>query len=175
MLFVKIRLYPDSKLKFGSKHYSKVLKSRKKQDKDKEKQKKSQSEGGSATKIVSILKLISSFISFLVKEFAPRLHVKLAKLHISVGSPDAAETAILYGAISGAVACIVDLIDEMTNLHPLKSKSIIVEPNFLSERCEAKINITLGLSVFSALKILFKLAWSSAAKKYLKENKLKGI
>ena len=128
------------------------------------------------TGIIEKIEEITDFVSSLVKEFAPHLHVRLTRIHVKVATPDAAQTAILYGVISSSLACLIDLIDDNVKLHRLSSRSIIVEPDFLSEKCEARINISFGLSVLTALKILIKLAWTSAAKKYKKKNiKPKGI
>ena len=85
------------------------------------------------------------------------MHVKVAKLHIKVASNDAAKTAILYGAVSGATACLIDNIDEFTKLNKLKRKSVIIEPDFLSDKTEAKINISLSISVFGAIATILKM------------------
>ena len=69
---------------------------------------------------------------------------------------DAAKTAILYGAVSGSIALIVELIDSYTNLSRLKERSIIVESDFLSDKSEADISISLSISVYGAIKTLLK-------------------
>ena len=89
------------------------------------------------------------------------MRVKLKWLRIKIASDDAAQTAIMYGAVSGVVANILELIDSYTNLNALKEDAVSVEPDFTSEKCEASINISLSISVFGALVTLAKTLWKS--------------
>ena len=148
VLFLKFRLYPERKKKFNIRAYEK-------------KQKKEQnplniklidsSKANAKAGIVDNIKTISSILSVLFKTFTKHLHVKLAKIHIKIATPDAAQTAILYGAASASLAYVVELLDSYTKLHTIKERSIYIEPDFLSEKSEIKINISLSLSVFGAL------------------------
>ena len=148
VLFLKFRLYPERKKKFNIRAYEK-------------KQKKElnplniklidSSKANAKTDIVDNIKTISSILSVLFKTFTKHLHVKLAKIHIKIATPDAAQTAILYGAASASLAYVVELLDSYTKLHTIKERSIYIEPDFLSEKSEIKINISLSLSVFGAL------------------------
>ena len=96
------------------------------------------------------------------------MRVKLARIHITVATSDAAKTAILYGVVSGAAACLVDLLDEITNLSRIKKSSIIIEPDFVSEKSNISINITLSISVFGALRTLVKTLFRYIRLKYIK-------
>ena len=117
--------------------------------------------------IIQKLNFIREIISIFSDNFRKHLHVKLAKIHVKVATPDAAQTAILYGAVSTAVACIIDLIDDITNLKPIKNSAISVEPDFLSERSNVKLNIVLYVSALGAIKVLMK----SFIKYYSSKNK----
>ena len=153
VLFLRFRLYPSKKKKFNSKSYEKKLKKRanlkdiRLVDSDKALPKKG---------IVDNIKMISYVLRVLFKSFSKYLHVKLAKIHIRIATPDAAQTAILYGAASSSLACLVELLDSYTNLHKIKERSILIEPDFLSEKTVAKINISLSISVFGALVTIIK-------------------
>ena len=153
VLFLRFRLYPSKKKKFNSKSYEKKLKNRanlkdiRLVDSDKALPKKG---------IVDNIKMISYVLRVLFKSFSKYLHVKLAKIHIRIATPDAAQTAILYGAASSSLACLVELLDSYTNLHKIKERSIFIEPDFLSEKTVAKINISLSISVFGALVTIIK-------------------
>lgn len=80
----------------------------------------------------------------------------MAKIHIRVATNDAAKTALLYGAISTAVACVLDVIESITNLDRLKKSSVLVEPDFLSSKTDVKLNIVLKISIFGIIKVFMK-------------------
>ena len=157
VLFFKIWLFPEGKLKINPKKYEKLLKGDNPSPPAiiSEISKESKKNG-----LVENVKMIARLMSSLLKACAPYMKVRLAKVHVFVGSSDAAKTAILYGVVSGAVAILVDNIDEFTNLHKLKKKSIIVEPDFLSDKTTADINVSLSISVYgliaSMLKVMIK-------------------
>ena len=151
ILFFKIQILPDKDKKFNISKFKKKQKNAPitiiKDIKDSE---------TDSPSLLDKLNTIREIISIFFNAFRTHLHVKLSKIHVSVATNDAAKTAVLYGAISGAVACIVDLIDEITNLKPLKDSSISVEPDFLSSKTEIDLNITLYITVLGAIKSLMK-------------------
>ena len=170
ILFFKIPLFPESKIKLDPKRYEKMLKGEENPQASIITQIKEESTKNS---LLENIKMIGSFISTLIKSCAPYMRVKLARVHIYVGSSDAAKTAILYGAISGALALLIDNIDEYTNLEKLKKKSIIVEPDFLAETTSANIHICLSISVYGAIATMLKTIIKTNNKSV--NNALKGI
>ena len=166
VLFIKYYIYPEKKKKFNAKKHDKK---KAEASKPKEPVIKQKSEVDKKSSLLDKILLIKDVLSVVFKTFPSYLRVKVATLDLKVGSPDAAQTAIMYGAISGAVAGIIDLIDSYSNLKLLKNSSVTVEPDFLSEKCEAKINISLSTSVFGALVTLAKTFWKYVTMK----NKVK--
>lgn len=83
-----------------------------------------------------------------------RLHIK--KLHITVGSADAATTAILYGSLSGLAAGLLDFLD--SNYIPVKvdPNGISIAPDFTNEDCSGELSLTLSTPLWRALRILLK-------------------
>lgn len=167
VLFIKYYLFPEQKKKFSIKKYEK--KQQKKQDNAKPVLKQ-QKPDDKKPSILDEIKLIKEVLSTALNAASKYLHVKISKLHIKVATDDAANTAILYGAVSGAVAGIIELIDSYTNLKRLKKCAVIVEPDFLNDKTEVKLNISLSLSVFGALVILAKTLWRYNTLKYKKAN-----
>ena len=108
----------------------------------------------SSESIVDKLNTIRDILSILSESFHKHLHVKLSKIHVMVATGEAAKTAILYGAISTAVACIIAVIDEITNLKPIKNSSVSVEPDFLSEKTKIKLSISLYMSIAGIISVL---------------------
>lgn len=149
ILFIKIRLYPERKKKY--KH--------KKKKKSEPTHVVRQASEPKPLNLVDNLKIIGEVISTFINHFSSHLTLKLAKIYIKVATPDAAQTAILYGVAGGAVDCIVNMLDEITNIKRVKVRSVLVEPDFLSESCEAKINITLSVSGLGAVITLAKTLW----------------
>lgn len=154
VLFFKFWLFPEGKFKIDPQKYEKILKGEKSNSATIISEIKEESKKNG---LLENIKMISRLISSLLKTCAPYLKVKLARVHVNVSSTDAAKTAILYGAVSGAVAVLVDNIDEYTNLHNLKKKSIIVRPDFLSEKTSARIKVTLSISIYGAIATMLKL------------------
>lgn len=154
ILFIKIRLYPSRNKKHRSKDTRKNASSEQKKSKTVIKKVKESDENERG--ILESVKLITDILSAFLKAFAKHLHIDLAKVHIKIATSDAAKTAILYGAVSGALACLLDILDSITNLDKIKNSSVNVYTDYLSEKCTADINISLGISVFGALATLFK-------------------
>ena len=151
ILFIKIPIIPQN-----NKSAKKPKQNKKKQGVDSVKIVKSEEKEKKSPTLLENLGLIKEVLSVFIKAFAKELKVKLAKIHVKVATEDAAKTAILYGAVSGSIALIVELIDSYTNLSRLKERSIIVESDFLSDKSEADISISLSISVYGAIKTLLK-------------------
>lgn len=151
ILFVRIQLYPEKKK-------NKISNKKQKKDKNaKEVTLKPIDKAKAKPTILDNVNLVKDVLAVLFKAFPKYLHVKLAKIHIRIATGDAAQTAIIYGAVSGVVACIVELIDSFTKMDKLKQRAISVEPNFLGENSEARINISLYITVFGAIVTLAKM------------------
>jgi hypothetical protein len=152
ILFVKIPLIPQRKSK-------KIKQKKKSQSADSPKVVTSEERQKKSPTLLENLGMIKEVLAVFLKAFAKKLKVKLARIHVKVATDDAAQTAILYGAVSGSIALIVELIDSYTNLSRLGKRSIIVESDFLSDRSEADISISLSISVFDAISVLLKSAF----------------
>ena len=158
ILFIKYSIYTEQENKFNEKKYNK------KEEKKKQSSKiviKEKSEKEKIPSLLDKITFIKEILAVVLKAFSRYLKVNIKKLHIVIATPDAAQTAITYGAVSGVIAGIVELIDSYTNLKSLKKNAIIVEPDFTSEKSDVNVNITLSISVFGALVTLAKTFWKS--------------
>ena len=158
VLFIKYTIYPAKRKKFNNKKYEK------KKSKEKEIKQpvlKSAEEKEKKGSLLDKILYVKEILSVLIKTFANHLRINIAQLHIKVASPDAAQTAIMYGAISGAVAGIIEIIDSYSNIKYQETNSVTVDADFLSEKCEASINISLSISVYGAIITLAKTFWKS--------------
>lgn len=149
ILFVRIKLFPRPEKK----------QKRKKEKPKKQKKKTAQKSADKPTEkpsLVDYIYIIRDVSSAFFGRFAKHLHIKVAKIYIRVATDDAAKTAILYGAVSQALACLLEVLDSVTNLDKIENAEIDVEPDFLSEKTEAKINVTYSLRVIGILDIAIK-------------------
>ena len=150
VLFIKIKLFPPSKKKKKAKP-KKVKKEKKAKEKKKSDVTNAQEKVQVKLTIFDYIKIITDVVNVFFKKFAKHLHIKLAKIYIKVATDDAAQTAILYGAVSQSLAYLVEALDSVTNLDGLKSSYFNVEPDYLSNKFEAKINITFSIRIIGIL------------------------
>ena len=98
VLFIKHNIFPEKKKKFNKKDFSKKEKGKKSSSDivitEKSKKEKKPS-------LVDKISYIKEILSVFLKAFSKYLKIDLKTLHIVIASPDAAQTAITYGAISG--------------------------------------------------------------------------
>ena len=121
-----------------------------------------------ATQIKEILELIKLVLENVMSPFGRYLKVEILKMHIVIGTPDPAKTAVVYGAVSQSVSYIIELLSNVTNVDVKKKNSITVTPDFFEGRSNAKINLTLGLRVWHALSLAIKFFMA-----YLKHTRTK--
>lgn len=184
VLCIDLPLFPSKKKKvdprdFTPKKYRRMLeKKRKKEQKKreraqlkkqkKEQKKKNESVAGSAKPKRSILGIVS-IVKALVEELPPRLlrrlKIKLHRAVVTVASPDAARTAVLYGAVSQALAYIVAFIDHKSRLVYADDAEVTVNVDFLAEKPSADVKISISLRVWH----VFDLALT-ALKTYMKNK-----
>ncbi len=175
VLIFRIPLYPGKEKTLKLSDY-KIKKFRKKQAKlEKEKSgKKSRKKAvghkpsDSKTRMVEvddsgndITELISTIIEVVkvfFERFGHHLHIKLKRLVIIIATPDAAKTAVLYGAVCGAVQCLLELLGNAVHLKVPNSDDICVMPDFTSEKTSAQVDITFSLRVYQVLDILIRSA-----------------
>ncbi len=187
VLCIDLPLFPSKKKKvdprdFTPKKYRRMLeKKRKKEQKKRERaqlkkqkkeqkkqQKKNESAASAPAEKRSILGIVS-IVKALVEELPPRLlrrlKIKLQRAVVTVASPDAARTAVLYGAVSQALAYIVAFIDHKSRLVYADDAEVTVNVDFLAEKPSADVKISISLRVWH----VFDLALT-ALKTYMKNK-----
>ena len=175
VLFLKIRLFPSKK-----KQKKKKPKDKEEKPKKEKKPKEKVAEDGEEKPKPSIfdyIKIICDVVKLFFKKFAKHFHIKLAKIHVRVATGDAASTAILYGAISQSLAYLIATLNAVTRLDGLKRADILIYPDYLSDKFEAKINITFGLRLIgvvdAGLRSLFRFLKLQKRAKAVRAAKMK--
>ena len=120
----------------------------------KAKQKKQEKKEKSAT-MKENLDLIGKVIGFFFSRLLGHLRVDVAKLHVTVGSPEAAKTAMLYGVAVQGVGYILTFLDKASNLHGMKRADVRVDADFLSEEIRMDIDISFSFRVWHLFHLIF--------------------
>lgn len=102
------------------------------------------------------ISLISALVKTAVGRCAKHLRVRVARLHISVATGDAAKTALAYGAISQSVSYIAALLDSTGTLRYPTRADVDVHADYLSEKTSADIEIGFSLRVWQLFDILIR-------------------
>lgn len=163
---IKISAYSrKNRAKYEAAEKEKALKkaktkSEKKKKKDAAKAKKKADKAAGKAKpkkpIGDTIDMIKDLVAVAVMRFAKHLRIRVARLHIAVGTGDAASTAILYGAIAPAVACIAAYLDSTSTLrHPARS-DVDIHADYLSEKMQIDIEIGFSICVWQLFDVLFR-------------------
>ena len=110
--------------------------------------------------ISELIEAVVEIVRVFFERFGRHLHIKLRRLNITVASPDAASTAVLYGAVCGAVQCLLELLYNSVTLTLPKNEEITVTPDFTSEKTRADVDITFSLRLWQVIDILFRSVWA---------------
>ncbi len=101
---------------------------------------------------------VSSVLDFVSSEFpkaVSKLKINIKKLIITVGGDDASKIALNYGKLSAAVSLIIELLDNKTQIAPIKDGTVAVYADFLSEKNSADFDFSVKISVGSLVAIAF--------------------
>lgn len=105
-----------------------------------------------------------ALITALVKRFydltSGRIRIHVRRLHITVSTDDAAKTAILYGAVCEATAVLLELVNDGYTPVKYKNGAVAIIPDYVSGKCDAKIDVVCSISLVRAFVILGSLVES---------------
>ncbi len=176
VLFVRIRILPKKdkrkrirsmsrrkakriRAKLEKKAEKKRLKAKeKKQDTDKEKKR-------SVKDILDTVDFALALIKTALGRFFGHLHVKVARFHITVATPDPASTALAYGALSQTLSYIEALISTNKNVKGMKKTDVSLGCDFLSDTFSADIKLSFSLRVWQLIHVAL-----STLLKFIKER-----
>ena len=99
----------------------------------------------------STMSLILRIVGDVLDTFFGKLRVKIARVHIVVGGPDAAKTALTYGIVSQGVAYLMELIATKTKMTRAKNTYVSVVPDFLASKTTADLLIIFRLRLIDVL------------------------
>ena len=109
-------------------------------------------------------------ITRLLGRIVDRLHgaltLRTRRLIVTVSTDDAAKTALLYGAVSAALAGLIEFLDNSVAQIKTRGRDVIeVRADFVSGKSKANIDLVLSARVSRILRILFTFLTSGVGKK----------
>lgn len=99
------------------------------------------------------LEMILALLKLLYRETGGKLRLRVRRLHLWVGTDDAAKTAILYGAVLQSATYLLQWIDTHLLRIDRRDGAMTVEPDFVSGKCHADIDLTCSIRLYTALVI----------------------
>ena len=128
-------------------------KAQKKKDTDKAKQAEKEQKANHAEMAdePSTISLVLRIVGGVLDTFFGKLRVKIARVNIVVGGPDAAKTALTYGIVSQGVAYLMELIATKTKMTRAKNTYVSVVPDFLAQKTTADLLIIFRLRLIDLL------------------------
>lgn len=139
-----------------------VLKAEKKKNKkiqkaEKKKRRKAHPEEAAQERtLTENLSLIIDVVKVLFGRFFKHLRIDLSRIHISVCTDDAAQTAILYGVVSQSVSYLLALLKRFKTVSVPKFDDISVIPNWVGERTEIDLKISFSMRIWHFFDIVFR-------------------
>lgn len=103
--------------------------------------------------VLDILRLTVELVALTVKQFAKRLRVKVARLKVKVATPDAAVTAVAYGAVTQTVNILLPILREVKNFDLPKQKNFDVTADFTTDKPDIDMELSFSLRVWHLIDI----------------------
>ncbi len=148
VLFIKYALFPMKKRK---KKPKKAKKSGKKSAPKPKKQAKTAPKPKPKRDIIGLVKLILKLVVAVLRKFPKHFRVRILRYEISVGTNDAAKTAMVYGAVTGLSARLFELLRKGTRFRIGRKAPVGVYANFIGEKTEAYICLDFSITIWGAL------------------------
>ena len=106
--------------------------------------------------IKNILKFILNVLRTFSEHYAQNFKIIIHSFNICVASDDPAQTAILYGSVSQAVAYLLEFLDNTTSLKVLRSAPVNVTSDFCSDTTRYNIKISMIVRLRRVLSLIFR-------------------
>ncbi len=161
--FLFLNISAETIMKFSKKREqeNRLEEARKTNEKKFKKHKKTPSD------IIDVISYISGVVKSILGEFVRYAKLKFCKVKISIGTDDAATTALSYGFISSGIYTALEFLDSFLAVKK-QYKNIGVVANFTSTDCHIDLKIILKLKiihlVLAALHILPSLSRTEKGK-----------
>ena len=117
---------------------------------------------------------ITRLLSRMVDRVHGALTLRTRRVIVTVSTDDAAKTALLYGAVSAALAGLIEFLDRSILRVKTRGRDLIdVRADFVSGKSKAEIDLVLYARVAGMLRVLFAFLTSGVTKKRKPKKKTK--
>ena len=138
----------------AKKAYRKQLKAEKKARRNAVKK----AEGKLATpNLLDKIKMITALVKQIYLETRGRLSIKVYRMHVTVGTDDAAKTALLYAAVLQSTAYLCQLIESCYQHVERDEGAMTVTPDYTGGKCSAEVDLRIRVSLWSGIGIALRL------------------
>lgn len=172
VLFIKYALFPMKKRKKKPKTAKKSKKMKKSASPKPQKKKKATPKEKPKRDIIGLIKLILKLVAAVLRKFPKHFRVRILRYNITVGTKDAAKTAILYGAVTGLSANLFELLKKGTRFRIRRKSDVNVYADFLGEKTKADIGIDISLTLWGVLNMLMAAGLAFVEAKMTVKNKV---
>ena len=101
--------------------------------------------------IVGLVKLILKLVAAVLRKFPKHFRVRILRYEITVGTKDAAKTAILYGSVTGLSSTLFERLGRVTKFSIKRNAPVNVYADFLGEKTKADIAIDFSITIWGVL------------------------
>ena len=106
---------------------------------------------------------VAALISRITDRLSGVLTLRTRRLIVTVSTSDAAKTALLYGAVSAAMAGLIEIVDRSVARVRTKGRDLVdVRADFVSGKTRAELDLVFSARVAGALRLLFVFLSSGA-------------
>ena len=103
------------------------------------------------------LQTVFTLIRLAQNKFQDKLSIRVRAFKLEIASPDAAQTAILYGSVIGLCSWFWEWIQATVSIIKRKRGAMVVVPNYLKTQSSMEIDITLKIHTLRGLFNVFSL------------------
>ena len=124
-----------------------------KKQKSKKSAKPEKKEKQSIEDIVALVKLLIEIAKKVLEKTWRYIRIKIERYDITVGTDDAAKTALIYGGVSQATSYLFTLLDETAHFRVKRKAPVNVGVDFLSAETKANVQMDFCLRLWHILSI----------------------
>ena len=99
------------------------------------------------------LEIILALLKKLGKVTQRKFHIHVRRMHLYIGTDNAADTAILYGVIVQSASYLLQWINDHAIPIHRKKDSMIIQPDYLASSCRADVDIICSVRLRSVVSI----------------------
>lgn len=124
-----------------------------KKQKSKKSAKPEKKEKQSIEDIVALVKLLIEIAKKVLEKTWRYIRIKIERYDITVGTDDAAKTALIYGGVSQATSYLFTLLDETAHFRVKRKAPVNVGVDFLSAETKASVQMDFCLRLWHIISI----------------------